>query len=245
MTRRRQITAYGQLAPDLEPLGDVVNHGESPVSAVVRAVAEQAGIAVRVVGVREVSAVVHDGDLHEDRVLFAVAPTGGSVPVARPRPDNGRPRRQRFAAYGLVTDPAGRVLLTRIATGFPGAGKWHLPGGGTDFGEQPAEALLRELYEETGQRGEVTELMTVTHRYHPGAVGPEGYPIDWHAVRVLYRVLVPVPDKPTVTEAAGGSTVDAAWFEFGDFGDLELTEVAQWAVSQRRARGPEVNDELR
>jgi 8-oxo-dGTP diphosphatase len=245
MSRRRQITAYGELAPDLEPLGGVVNHGESPASAVVRVVAEQAGIAVRVVGVRDVSAVLHDGDLHEDRVLFAVSPTGGSAAMARARPDSGRPRRQRFAAYGLVNDPAGRMLLTRIAAGYPGAGRWHLPGGGTDFGEQPAEALLRELYEETAQRGEVTDLMTVTHRYNPAAVGPEGYPIDWHAVRVLYRVLVPAPDRPRVTEAAGGSTVDAAWFEPADLGNLELTEVAKWAASQRRERGPEVNGELR
>jgi ADP-ribose pyrophosphatase YjhB (NUDIX family) len=245
MNRRRQITAYGELASDLEPLGGVVNHGESPASAVVRMVAEQAGVAVRVVGVRNVSAVLHDGELHEDRVLFAVSPTGGSLPVTRTRPDTGRPRRQRFAAYGLVTDPDGRMLLTRIAPGFPGAGRWHLPGGGTDFGEQPDEALLRELFEETAQRGEVTDLMTVTHRYNPAAVGPEGYPIDWHAVRVLYRVLVPVPDTPRVTEAAGGSTVDAAWFESADLSDLELTEVAQWAASQRRVRGPEVNGELR
>src|SRR5439155_26187850 len=34
---------------------------------------------------------------------------------------------QRFAAYGLVTDPDGRVLLTRISPGYPGAGHWHLP----------------------------------------------------------------------------------------------------------------------
>src|SRR2546421_270810 len=54
-------------------------------------------------------------------------------------------RRQRFAAYGVVTDPAGRYLLTRIAAGDPGAGTWHLPGGGTDFGGLPAARLLREL----------------------------------------------------------------------------------------------------
>src|SRR5262245_39341202 len=39
-------------------------------------------------------------------------------------------RRQRFAVYALATDPEGRVLLARISNGYPGAGKWHLPGGG-------------------------------------------------------------------------------------------------------------------
>src|SRR5579859_2988321 len=68
-------------------------------------------------------------------------------------------RRQRFAAYGLVTDPSGRYLLTRIAPGYPGAGSWHLPGGGTDWGETATAGLLREIVEETGQLGTVAELL--------------------------------------------------------------------------------------
>src|SRR5690606_10031062 len=72
---------------------------------------------------------------------------------------DGLHRAQRFAAYAVARDPAGRVLLTRVAPGFPGAGRWHLPGGGTDFGEQPPAALLRELAEETGQQGRVEALL--------------------------------------------------------------------------------------
>src|SRR5439155_4973129 len=75
----------------------------------------------------------------------------GFTPL-EPDPD----RVQRFGAYGFVTDPAGRVLLTLIADGYPGAGRWHLPGGGTDFGESPTGSLLRELHEEAGQTGRIT-----------------------------------------------------------------------------------------
>jgi len=173
-------------------------------------------------------------DLHEDRVLYEVVPaaSGGPVPARRSRSVNGRPVMQRFAAYGLATDPPGRVLLTRIAHGYPGAGRWHLPGGGTDPGEQPTEALLRELHEETAQWGEVTGLLGVTHRHNPRALGPEGYPIDWHTVRALYRVRVPVPSEPTVTEAAGGSTAAAGWFTRAELAPLDVTEVVQWALSQ-------------
>ncbi|MGI5212083.1 NUDIX hydrolase [Plantactinospora sp. CA-290183] len=138
---------------------------------------------------------------------------------------------QRFSAYGLATDPAGRVLLTLIAPGYPGAGHWHLPGGGTDHGEQPTGALLRELVEESGQLGRITELLTVSHRHNPAALGPEGRPVDWHVVRVIYRVVVESPTVATVTETAGGSTERAAWFPAAEVGALPLSEVAREATA--------------
>jgi 8-oxo-dGTP diphosphatase len=140
------------------------------------------------------------------------------------------PRVQRFGAYALATDPAGRILLTRIAPGYPGAGRWHLPGGGTDHGETPEQALARELLEETSQRGRVTGLLGISHRHDPAALGPEGVPIDWHVIRALFRVFVEVPTEAVVTEAAGGSTEAAGWFTPAEAGVLPLTEVARSAV---------------
>ncbi|WP_247680185.1 NUDIX domain-containing protein [Micromonospora sp. C97] len=149
-------------------------------------------------------------------------------PAAPPHPD----RRLRFGAYGLVTDPAGRILLTQIAQGYPGAGLWHLPGGGTDHGEQPATGLLRELVEEGGQVGRVVELLGVNNLHNPAAYGPEGRPLDWHGVRVIYRVLVDVPTDATVTEAAGGSTARAGWFTRAEAVDLPLSDIAAVAIGQ-------------
>ena len=154
---------------------------------------------------------------------------GGGSSSAAPAPPVRADRGQRFAAYGLVTDPDGRVLLTLIAPNYPGAGKWHLPGGGTDFGEQPEAGLLREIAEESGQVGRVVELMSVSDRHNPAALGPEGYPIDWHAVRVVFRVVVDVPTPPRVLETEG-STAEAAWFDAAEAGSLRLTDVALSAV---------------
>ena len=162
---------------------------------------------------------------------FGRAASEAEVPPAEPFRDPAATRMQRFAAYGLTTDPAGRVLLTRIAVGYPGANTWHLPGGGTDFGEPADTGLLRELVEETAQQGRVTRLLDVTHYHNPRALGPEGHPMDWHTVRALYRVVVDEPGVPSVVEAAGGSTAEAAWVDPADLGKVALNEFARRAFA--------------
>jgi 8-oxo-dGTP diphosphatase len=149
---------------------------------------------------------------------------------AYPGPD-GLHRAQRFAAYAVASDPAGRILLTRISPGYPGEGCWHLPGGGTDYGEQPDTALIRELAEETGQRGRLVELLGIASHRDAASLGPEGYPIDWHGVRAFYRVAVDLATAPTVHDV-GGSTSEARWFTTDEVGALELTEITSEALTR-------------
>ena len=165
--------------------------------------------------------------------LAPAADVAGSGPVPASRPTGPPPARyQRFAAYGLVTDASGLILLTLIADGYPGAGLWHLPGGGTDFGEAAADALRRELVEETGQYGRVTGVLGVSHRRHDRALGPEGVPIDWHGVRVVFSATVDRPTPPRVMEQAG-STAAASWFTRGAALALPLTEVAREMITTK------------
>lgn len=157
---------------------------------------------------------------------LAPAPSHRLPPPANRSPAPPRRRRgQRFAVYGLVTDPADRVLLTLISDGYPGAGKWHLPGGGTDFGEQPVDALQREIIEESGQQARIGRPLEVTHRHHTTRRGPMGLAVDWHAVRAIYEVTVAEPTTPQVLDA-GGSTADAGWFTREQVRTLPLTDVA-------------------
>jgi 8-oxo-dGTP diphosphatase len=149
---------------------------------------------------------------------------------AYPGPD-GLHRAQRFAAYAVASDPAGRILLTRVSPGYPGEGCWHLPGGGTDYGEQPSTALIRELAEETGQRGRLVELLGIASHRDAASLGPEGYPIDWHGVRAFYRVTVDLATAPTVHDV-GGSTSEARWFTTDEVGALELTEITSEALTR-------------
>ena len=64
----------------------------------------------------------------------------------------------RFAvtAGAIITDNQGRVLLLKHRFR-PGTG-WGMPGGFIEEGEQPEEALRRELREEVGLEVEKIEL---------------------------------------------------------------------------------------
>lgn len=59
---------------------------------------------------------------------------------------------------GLILNKKGEVLLTkRIDRMFPQwSGKWGIPGGHVEFGEDPKETLHRELKEELGVRVHIT-----------------------------------------------------------------------------------------
>ena len=63
-------------------------------------------------------------------------------------------------AAAVILEREGRILLVRRVNE-PQQGKWSLPAGFIDAGEDPKEAAVREVYEETGLRVRVTELLDV------------------------------------------------------------------------------------
>lgn len=50
------------------------------------------------------------------------------------------------AVFGIITDEQGRVLLCHRRD----YDLWNLPGGGVEVGENPWDAMIREIKEETG-----------------------------------------------------------------------------------------------
>lgn len=59
----------------------------------------------------------------------------------------------RRVAGVLLVDAAGRILMQHRDAHAPvSPNEWGMPGGGIEPGEEPAEAALRELLEETGLR---------------------------------------------------------------------------------------------
>lgn len=124
------------------------------------------------------------------------------------------PKRQRVAAYAVILRED-RILLSRLSPTVTKEELWTLPGGGLDHGEDPRNAVVREVHEETGLHAEVGELARVYSAHLPG-VWRQGRRVDAHALRIVYDGWVPLDSpEPRVVEV-DGSTIDAAWHPIND-----------------------------
>jgi 8-oxo-dGTP diphosphatase len=133
----------------------------------------------------------------------------------------------RVAAYGLVFDNEGRMLVTRIAPGYTrdADGMWTLPGGGLNFGEDPADGAVRELEEETGLTGEVTSLAFV-NSFVRGAIPSAGL-APFHSLRIVYRMRV---TEGTLRHETDESTDMAAWFTLDELRTLPIVDLVEAAL---------------
>jgi ADP-ribose pyrophosphatase YjhB (NUDIX family) len=128
------------------------------------------------------------------------------------------PRRQRVAAYAVilrVRDGRVEILLSRLAPRVSRSEMWTLPGGGVDHGEDPRDALIREVQEETGLDATVGDRAHVYSAHMP-RTPRDGQLVDAHAIRLVYEGWV-APDSPSprVVEV-DGSTIEAAWKDLDD-----------------------------
>ena len=68
---------------------------------------------------------------------------------------------------GAVAVDGGRLLMVRRGRG-PAVGLWSVPGGRVEPGETMAQAVVRELVEETGVKGTCQELLGWVERIGAG-----------------------------------------------------------------------------
>jgi 8-oxo-dGTP diphosphatase len=123
-----------------------------------------------------------------------------------------RPSRPVLGAAAVILNEDGKVVLIRRGQA-PDAGEWSIPGGGVELGESVAEALRREVREETGLEIAVGEFLEVYERVERDADG-----VRFHFVVLDYRA--------TVTGGALRAGTDAAEVVFADPDDLDRYALA-------------------
>jgi 8-oxo-dGTP diphosphatase len=130
----------------------------------------------------------------------------------------------RIAAYCVVTDEDGRILLCRLSLSELDVGKWTLPGGGLEFGEDPAAGGVRELEEETGLVGRITRLLAIDSQLYPPRLGRD---VPLHAIRVIYRAEA---DRSDLRHEVDGSTDRAEWFTRDEISAIPVVDLVERAL---------------
>ncbi|MDA8045553.1 MAG: NUDIX domain-containing protein [Actinomycetota bacterium] len=101
------------------------------------------------------------------------------------------------------------ILMVRRGRG-PAQGTWAVPGGRVEAGETLAEAVVRELAEETGLDGVCESLVGWAER-----IGP-----DYHYVIMDFRVTLLSDAEPV----AGDDAAEARWVPLVEVADLALAD---------------------
>jgi 8-oxo-dGTP diphosphatase len=133
----------------------------------------------------------------------------------------------RVAAYCVIVDDQDRLLLTRWIEGRVPA--WSLPGGGLEPGEDPADAAVREVWEESGYRVRLDGILGVDSRVVParkrlaqGAAGP------LHTLRIVYRATIVGGE---LTYEVDGSSDMAEWIPLSKVHGIERVSLVDAALT--------------
>jgi 8-oxo-dGTP pyrophosphatase MutT (NUDIX family) len=88
-------------------------------------------------------------------------------------------------AAGIIFNEQGEVLLQRRGD----TGGWGTPGGAVDPGEEPAEAVIREVFEETGLRVYPERIVSVYGGADHMGTYPNGDEVAFTTIAFLCRIV--------------------------------------------------------
>lgn len=130
-----------------------------------------------------------------------------------------------LVGVGGFVHKEGKVLLIKRKFD-PNKGKWALPGGLLELGEDPEEAAKREVREETGLEVSVEGLLQVANE----VIKDDSGRVKYHFVLVDY-LMKPLGDRITLNE----ESEEFGWFAPGAVEELDTTKNTRLIV-ERYAR---------
>jgi ADP-ribose pyrophosphatase YjhB (NUDIX family) len=101
-------------------------------------------------------------------------------------------------------------------------GGWTLPGGWADVNESPAEAVVREVYEESGFQTRAVKLLALYDRRKHGHP-----PHPWHIYKIFFRCEL-IGGAPTTSVETDG----AAFFHKGEIPPLSVRRVTASQIAR-------------
>lgn len=137
-------------------------------------------------------------------------------------PNSVKKQKTRVAAYGLIKH-VDNILLCRLSHQVPQKqGYWTLPGGGVEFGEHPADAMVREVMEETGLSVTAGDVITVD------SMRVDNDDHDYHGIRIIYATTYLHGE---LKFEKNGTTDFCQWVRQDDITSLPLVDLAKKGVN--------------
>ncbi|MEM3066370.1 MAG: NUDIX hydrolase [Nitrososphaerota archaeon] len=136
------------------------------------------------------------------------------------------PKMPVVAVGALILQDHNILLVKR--TNEPGKGRWSIPGGTVEIGESLRDAVVREVYEETGLVVEVLELLDVVEVIRKDEVGN----IAFHYVILDYLAK---PVGGTLVAASDAS--DVLWVPIDEAMKMEITDSLRAMLQKLMKKG--------
>lgn len=138
----------------------------------------------------------------------------------------------RLAVYAAIVDDENRLLLAWWNGEGRGTPGWSMPGGGVEYEESLANAVEREVLEETGYVVKVGSPIAA-HSFTVPDGGRDGRP--YKSVRIVFSAVI-IGGRLGTTEV-GGSTDFAEWMPLDHVENLDskadIVDIAYAAIAAR------------